>query len=72
MYYRTCQFCGDNLDPGEKCNCRDKEEVKRKQLLSLFESDNDGQVRMKLTQPRRWRCWSAMRKASRCAGISSR
>lgn len=20
-YFRTCQHCGANLDPGEKCNC---------------------------------------------------
>lgn len=21
-YYRTCEFCGCNLDPGEICDCR--------------------------------------------------
>lgn len=21
-YYGTCPFCGANLDPGEKCDCR--------------------------------------------------
>lgn len=20
-YYRTCEFCGANLDPGESCDC---------------------------------------------------
>lgn len=20
-YYRTCEFCGANLDPGENCDC---------------------------------------------------
>ena len=24
-YYRTCPHCGANLDPGEVCDCRDKE-----------------------------------------------
>lgn len=24
-YYRTCPYCGANLDPGEVCDCRDKE-----------------------------------------------
>lgn len=24
-YYRTCPNCGANLDPGEVCDCRDKE-----------------------------------------------
>ena len=22
MIYRTCQYCGANLDPGETCDCR--------------------------------------------------
>ena len=21
-YYRTCKYCGSNLDPGEKCDCQ--------------------------------------------------
>ena len=24
-YYRTCPNCGSHLDPGEVCDCRDKE-----------------------------------------------
>lgn len=23
-YYRTCPHCGANLDPGERCDCREK------------------------------------------------
>lgn len=23
-YYRTCSYCGANLDPGERCDCRDE------------------------------------------------
>ena len=26
-YYRTCRFCGANLDPGERCDCRFDEPV---------------------------------------------
>ena len=22
-YYWTCPYCGANLDPGEKCDCKD-------------------------------------------------
>lgn len=25
MLYRTCPFCGANLDPGERCDCQKKE-----------------------------------------------
>ena len=24
-YFKTCPHCGANLDPGEVCDCRDKE-----------------------------------------------
>ena len=24
-YYETCPYCGANLDPGEKCDCRQEE-----------------------------------------------
>ena len=24
-YYRTCQYCGCNIDPGEICDCRTNE-----------------------------------------------
>ena len=26
-YYHTCPYCGANLDPGERCDCRDEEEA---------------------------------------------
>lgn len=26
-YYRVCEFCGDLLDPGERCECRKEEEM---------------------------------------------
>lgn len=29
-YYKTCPFCGNNLDPGERCECRDVKPVKPK------------------------------------------
>ena len=25
-YYRTCPLCGAHLDPGERCDCQEKEE----------------------------------------------
>ena len=26
-YYRVCPYCGSHLDPGERCDCQDKEEA---------------------------------------------
>lgn len=26
-YYRVCPICGASLDPGERCDCQDKEEA---------------------------------------------
>lgn len=23
-FYKTCPHCGDNLDPGEKCDCQEQ------------------------------------------------
>ena len=23
-YFRTCSYCGANLDPGERCDCREE------------------------------------------------
>lgn len=31
-YYRTCEFCGTNLDPGERCDCREEYEDARVRL----------------------------------------
>ncbi len=25
MFYRTCPYCGCNLDPGEVCDCKQSE-----------------------------------------------
>jgi hypothetical protein len=25
-YYTTCPHCGANLDPGERCDCQDRQE----------------------------------------------
>ena len=27
MKYRTCPYCGANLDPGERCECASKKEA---------------------------------------------
>lgn len=48
MYYDVCPFCESNLDPGEKCECRNKAVKEKKRLMSMFESDRDGQIRMKV------------------------
>lgn len=28
MYYNECEKCGAHLDPGEKCDCEEKEDEK--------------------------------------------
>lgn len=27
MYFRTCPYCGAHLDPGETCDCQEKEKA---------------------------------------------
>lgn len=31
-YYWTCPYCGSNLDPGERCDCRDEKSVTIKEI----------------------------------------
>ena len=26
-YYKVCEYCGANLDPGERCDCRERTET---------------------------------------------
>lgn len=35
-YYRTCPYCGNNLDPGEICDCKKvaDQEIKKEYSLS--------------------------------------
>ena len=30
MYYHTCPLCGANLDPGERCDCRETSRKSKK------------------------------------------
>lgn len=48
MFYQTCRFCGAHLDPGERCECRNEEIVKKQRFMSLFESGKDGQIQIKM------------------------
>lgn len=34
MYYHKCPYCGDNLDPGERCDCLDIHETKLRKRLA--------------------------------------
>lgn len=40
MYYHTCPKCGNNLDPGEKCDC---EKEKRETKNASDKADATGQ-----------------------------
>lgn len=37
--YRTCEHCGANLDPDERCDCRDKLEQREAELQKMVEVD---------------------------------
>lgn len=34
MSYHTCEYCGANLDPGEKCDCKE-EDLKLEEWIIL-------------------------------------
>ena len=48
MFFRECPYCGCNLDPSEKCECRDQKQKKEDRLAELIESDQFGQMTMKV------------------------
>ena len=37
--YHTCEHCGANLDPDEKCDCQDKLEQREADLQKMMEVD---------------------------------
>lgn len=52
-YYNICPDCGSNLDPGEKCTCRQEKEkciqMMRKQeekMQNIMKQEKNGQLRM--------------------------
>lgn len=44
MYFRTCPYCGDDLDPGERCECRNEKEQRDRFFESILSEDLDGQL----------------------------
>lgn len=38
-YYRTCQNCGCNLDPGEKCICQRQKGQERETIRKRIRAD---------------------------------
>lgn len=43
-YFRPCPYCGANLDPGERCECMDKEERMDRLFASIFQEEENGQM----------------------------
>lgn len=33
-YYRTCPYCGANLDPGERCDCLESKQERAARLIA--------------------------------------
>lgn len=54
MYYNECPYCGDTLDPGEKCECQDtKPEREYKPIAPMrfhkgltFETQLNGKIKV--------------------------
>lgn len=41
-----CESCGARLDPGEKCDCKEKKEQDRRKMDSMIRIQPDGQYRL--------------------------
>ena len=45
-YYRSCEYCGSNLDPGERCGCQVEE--KRQERIFAETVDENGNRQLML------------------------
>jgi hypothetical protein len=50
MYFSTCEYCGCNLDPGERCDCQKERAIRERELRKWITEDEDGQYRLKLEE----------------------
>lgn len=44
-YFRVCDKCGSNLDPGERCTCNSKRERLARKYELLVSSNKNNQLR---------------------------
>lgn len=40
-FYRTCPYCGSNLDPNEKCECQENERKEAEQYDEAKKNEAD-------------------------------
>lgn len=43
-YYRTCDHCGSNLDPGESCDCRGNVKEQKEKAAQDATNIQDGKA----------------------------
>lgn len=44
MLFKQCEFCGANLDPGEKCDCKEKVQELIERYKQNTTVEQDGQI----------------------------
>ena len=45
-FYKTCDLCGANLDPGENCDCKERKEKEIKRMEGMFRTEKNGQMQL--------------------------
>ena len=49
--FKICEYCGANLDPGERCDCDRTHERNRKLFSSLVDTDGyQYKIKMEITE----------------------
>lgn len=43
-YYTSCPYCNANLDPGERCDCRERAERSKMVFAKRIRTQRDGQM----------------------------
>lgn len=51
-YFRICKYCGANLDPCERCDCRDRKKI----YVEQFKQDKSGQFVLPLKKEEKEVC----------------
>lgn len=44
MFFRTCPNCEAHLDPGERCDCLEKEKMERIEYEKNIKVEQNGQI----------------------------
>lgn len=52
LYFKTCEYCGAALDPGERCDCRKAKAARRPHINTKPKGEETHETQQKLLDGR--------------------